>query len=102
MKCTVDFQQSLPLKFLHKIQCGPCDLPSGYGILMSRYHNFPGDVILEASNVRETIRTISNDSLRCNKIKLPPFRNNSFMNHLLAFAENATDKDIRKALNEFV
>lgn len=44
------------IKYLREVGAGPCDLRSGYGILMAEQCGFPSAVLLDARELRTVIR----------------------------------------------
>lgn len=44
------------IKYLREVSAGPCDLRSGYGILMAEQCGFPSAVLLDARELRTVIR----------------------------------------------
>jgi len=44
------------IKYLREVGAGPCDLRSGYGILMAEQCGFPSAVLLDARELRAVIR----------------------------------------------
>lgn len=45
-----------PLKYLHEVGAGPCDMKSGYGIIMAEQSGFPRHVIDDARQLRSVVR----------------------------------------------
>ena len=45
------------IQFLHQIGQGPCDIKSGYGIMMAKLSNFPDVIISEARAIQKTLRS---------------------------------------------
>lgn len=48
--------RSNSIHFLHRIGGGPCDMKSGYGLLMAELCGFPSAVIEDAREVRRTVQ----------------------------------------------
>ncbi len=44
------------IQFLHQIGQGPCDIKSGYGIMMAKLSNFPDEIIADARAIQKTLR----------------------------------------------
>jgi hypothetical protein len=44
------------IKFLHEVANGPCDMQSGYGIIMAEVCAFPIEVIQDARQLRKVVR----------------------------------------------
>ena len=44
------------LTYLHSIGNGPCEIKSGYGIMMAKVCNFPEEMITEARNIQSVLR----------------------------------------------
>ena len=44
------------MKYLHEVVSGPCDMKSGYGILMAEQSGFPREVIEDAKALRTIVR----------------------------------------------
>lgn len=45
-----------PLKYLHEVGAGPCDMKSGYGLLMAEQSGFPRAVLQDARHLRSAVR----------------------------------------------
>ena len=63
MKTSIDlaagFSPSLNtsgIKYLHEVITGPCDMRSGYGVVMAEQCGFPSDVLADARTMRTIVR----------------------------------------------
>jgi DNA mismatch repair protein MSH4 len=44
------------MKYLHEVSTGPCDMKSGYGIIMAEQSGFPEDVLDDARTLRNVVK----------------------------------------------
>ena len=44
------------MKYLHEVGAGPCDMKSGYGLLMAEQSGFPRSVLQDARQLRSVVR----------------------------------------------
>ena len=44
------------IQFLHQVGQGPCDMKSGYGVMMAKLSNFPDSIITDARAIQKTLR----------------------------------------------
>jgi len=44
------------MKYLHEVGSGPCDMKSGYGLLMAEQSGFPRSVLQDARQLRSVVR----------------------------------------------
>lgn len=60
MKTSIDLAtnavSSVGLKYLHEVVSGPCDMRSGYGIIMAEQCGFPTEVMNDAREIRTIVR----------------------------------------------
>ncbi len=52
----VSFAAAGPMKYLHEVGAGPCDMKSGYGLLMAEQSGFPRSVLQDARQLRSVVR----------------------------------------------
>ena len=53
---TPSASSSTAMKYLHEVGTGPCDMKSGYGLIMAEHSGFPRQVIDDARHFRSVVR----------------------------------------------
>lgn len=85
------------IKFLHEVGLGPCDMQSGYGILMAEMCGFPSDILAHAKVLRGKINEEHSFQLNYKSMHMTEEDRlvNRLLFHLVIVLQDATMDDAR-------
>ena len=68
------------LQYKHRLGDGPCDMSSGYGIIMAEAAGLPREVVLDARAIQHVVRLAFPSLLPCQRVYINPPKTNKQTN----------------------